>query len=1721
MKGTPLYIKIDKEVDGKRVTSLFPSPDNPVVLDSYTYEAKRMGGAPTITDSFDYPRCLDKEFTYEEYVEFEGEKFYVTSIPSSKKENTSELYKHDITLTSRRSILDNTLFFDVVTADTNTQDKDRYRSNQTKFTFGGDIYEFVKRINDSLVYTGLYKPNTDAQGFHVVIDEGYGTDEVKELSFDDQYITNVLQEIYNTFELTYYWVGDVCHVGKQQNDLTEDPRFVIEYGRDKALLSVSKENSNTKLIDIITGYGSSDNIPFYYPNDDAYGKAVYSVKNVEHDKVSIVLSKLWQWNTDCFNRKMILCSVEGATADVRTSLEYSDAPFSWEAGDEEYDYGLSHFSETGGFIEISRIFNFAKEKIVDGAGVYQHTIYSGGKETKIAFSMKVKGLRKSVLDMSNFIVSSLKIKSIDGYTYMGPQSQHGYCWEGVVKDFRIDRITIAHDYSSRANETILKKDRYSNVSPYTFVLSEDYWIQVIVSVDFDIIDHRYPSSTFEPLSNHKLRYELAFTGSIIYKCVPEYPRYIKCGDSMCSYDTSGVVIEGVDDAPFATSKFVFGGSNDWWQIKEVTDEENAVQVIVTDRIWISPSSNLMPSIYRKSLGGDRFYPAKKSTYLLPGSSTDYYVFKNEYKEDTPHQGSVSFDDIKPTIKGIRNDVIQEDGFGQLFGEVADVAFDVNDNDVMDSDNNYLHPYFYIKLHKFSGEFGFDLFAHALASDKATINMIDCQGCPACAFEIQCVWSADKNKCYNCVSVDENGNLKSLRTDSKDYILSTDGAQNDTLNQNTMNGEIWIAVQKDNSTLGVVMPNASAGFKPKKGDLFVLTGIEAPLQLTTAAEKRLDEALVKHMSENNEDQFTYKVNFSRIYLAENPEFTERLNENTKLTLSYNEEKLDFFVSNISLKCDDSIIANIEVELSKSLEVTQSDLKQAIDSVKGETVRNLGNLLTNTGSFNAGIADKMYLSKVKEDIAQATITFLKGIIFGNRLYNISSDGIATLKEIVSSVFNSGALGSGFKLGTYGDTEDSYLEVDRMLVRKAAEFVELVIRELRSVGGEIILTPASMKCTRVVAYSKGDIEVTEENGLPTSFYRCYFQQEADGKAVTNEFVLNDLVRCQQFNIKEGTTSGAKNRYYWRKCVGKSEGYIDLSATDCDTNSDAPMAGDELVQLGNSADATRQSAILLSAYGDDAPSVKLYRDINSYTLTDNNAVAILSRKEVKICADVLRYRTSSGNVYAGVDEQITAVNNTANDAKNKAEELGDTVEEISGEVTTVSGKYTSLSADVNGIKADVKAVKTVQNSQGKTISELGTSVKQTNDAITQEVNERTEYVNGQVTELTSKINQTATEISMQVAQNSNTMNNLIVGSALRTWDTITDMNSKYPTKCYNDGVGGSRYAKISVTGATAPTWAGFYFADTLMFSKKGVKCSYSVWVRVNRAADDTCYIYVRYKASATGSYTTIKVTYFDVKAASGWTLYKDEIEVPTALCYLQVVVCVRTNGSIDVCRPMLNEGDYIGWSMSPNDVTEAGNLKKDVKATGIDIVNKKITVTADKFEVCNNNGDTTASVNAKGVLEVNSGLFTGFVKKKPTVITPDNFDFYKSSRVLQRGYVEIDFDKAGSFLVFQGDLATKLGSDYIALTLPCTGTSWTTTDYTNSEHPLAYIGQRFVLVNQSTRNIVIAGGGTIRKNNSTTGSNIVEKGEVAVIECALTTSYSTSGNTYKAAWNGTIYKQ
>lgn len=733
------------------------------------------------------------------------------------------------------------------------------------------------------------------------------------------------------------------------------------------------------------------------------------------------------------------------------------------------------------------------------------------------------------------------------------------------------------------------------------------------------------------------------------------------------------------------------------------------------------------------------------------------------------------------------------------------------------------------------------------------------------------------------------------------------------------------------------------------------------------------------------------------------------------------------------------------------------------------------------------DDNALSKVKQDAAQEIIRFIKGLTLGEKTggnnFGISSDGIATLKEVVSAAFRSGALGSGFKLGNYSDSEDSYLEVDHLLVRKAAEFVKLVIRELQSVGGEIVLSPASMKISKVDFLKKGTL-LPEYGPTPLRYdvYRCSFLTKRGDEEITNPFAVNDLVRCQTFNIKEGTTANAKNKYYWRRVLLVGTDYIDILALSGGNYGDSqPEVGDELVQMGNTTDVARQSVLYLSAYGSDSPSIKLYKGVNDYTL-DGKEIFVVSRDEIYALASMFKLKVKDGD-------------------------------------TTKETTLAEIVANVDGLTYTVDANKQEVDGQ---ISKINTTLTQNAESITSLAQKQTNTENK-----VSKIEQTTDKISLQVETTTN-LKNSIVGSALRPWDEITKIVAAHSQKVEitsGGGVGGSNYATFSASGATANTYTGLYFKDVRVSA--GKTYVFSVWVRNISLSDYGVYYSIkRFDGGTEGAVVKSSNIYAGL---GDWHLLTATFTVPDGCTKLLLELAVRRNGAISVCRPMIMEGtEYGGWSLSPYDKTEAGELESGLKRTGVDIENGKITATADKFEVRNNSGEITASVNEKGVLEVGAGLFGGFVKKNLTVITPNNIGQYTIPSA-QLGYVVFDFATAGSFVRFEGDFKAVYGDSYPVIILPYNNYSTDTSSNSKPAWQVApYLDQTFIVINKSNTSIRLIGGGTINKKGSTslvgsTPANEVNKEQSAILKCTLVPTIASSTslhqNSFKIVWDGYVF--
>ncbi len=146
----------------------------------------------------------------------------------------------------------------------------------------------------------------------------------------------------------------------------------------------------------------------------------------------------------------------------------------------------------------------------------------------------------------------------------------------------------------------------------------------------------------------------------------------------------------------------------------------------------------------------------------------------------------------------------------------------------------------------------------------------------------------------------------------------------------------------------------------------------------------------------------------------------------------------------------------------------------------------------------------------------------------------------------------------------------------------------------------------------------------------YRCYIKKDDGTTSTENWWRVDDQARCQTFNIEEGTHYNVSNTFYWRRVVavgseiiykgeddteGETYDYIDLSASDCITGSTIPAAGDNVVQMGNRTVASRQGFIAMEVAGENAPAIKIYRNVNSYSL-DGKMPIILSPYKTEIRA-------------------------------------------------------------------------------------------------------------------------------------------------------------------------------------------------------------------------------------------------------------------------------------------------------------------------------------------------------------------------------------------------------------------------------------------------------------------------------------------------------------------------
>lgn len=269
-------------------------------------------------------------------------------------------------------------------------------------------------------------------------------------------------------------------------------------------------------------------------------------------------------------------------------------------------------------------------------------------------------------------------------------------------------------------------------------------------------------------------------------------------------------------------------------------------------------------------------------------------------------------------------------------------------------------------------------------------------------------------------------------------------------------------------------------------------------------------------------------------------------------------------------------------------------------------------SNTNVYSALKSDELYPKKLSDELINGIYDFLNGITIGKP--------------------------TAYTGGTWSvdQTGRTHLTTDYLYVRLKAIFETLQILNIDTIGGKLVISPAGSIRVAYVDRIKIDAPVFEHDEktdvwsisqvedaegnlvnetLNQEVYRCYFLGEQDGEAVENKWKVGDQAQAKTFNVKKGTYHKVENSYLWRLVVGVSSDtvdidgkkyhYVDLSQIDFDSGSDAPAPGDVLNQIGHRLnDTQRQSALVLNAIDNFAPSITLYAGVNHYTFLNKEYV-------------------------------------------------------------------------------------------------------------------------------------------------------------------------------------------------------------------------------------------------------------------------------------------------------------------------------------------------------------------------------------------------------------------------------------------------------------------------------------------------------------------------------------
>ena len=271
--------------------------------------------------------------------------------------------------------------------------------------------------------------------------------------------------------------------------------------------------------------------------------------------------------------------------------------------------------------------------------------------------------------------------------------------------------------------------------------------------------------------------------------------------------------------------------------------------------------------------------------------------------------------------------------------------------------------------------------------------------------------------------------------------------------------LQIEREPDNS-LGLYFPYND--FQIKKGDHFVLSGIELPDAYVEAASEKLLKYCIAYLDRNDYTRYVYQPKVDEIFMAR--QHDKAMADPTGLTkslyLTLKEGDIMLFkdddlgidgevtIDQLTIKEEDGKIPTYEITLRDEKEVSAiQKIQNQIEYIQNGGVSG-GMTSSQIKDIVGSVGSDRFISKINPDTAAGIITFLKGLV---------ADGIITAKQGVEfGEYMTGLVGRGGKIDALGHGELRSLTLHEWLEVPEIRFNRITVNiglSIRSEGGGII--------------------------------------------------------------------------------------------------------------------------------------------------------------------------------------------------------------------------------------------------------------------------------------------------------------------------------------------------------------------------------------------------------------------------------------------------------------------------------------------------------------------------------------------------------------------------------------------------------------------------------------------------------------------------------------------